>query len=153
MQPEVLPFLPKRPRQPDRSRHLPEKHPERRSSIDVTRADRILLTVLIAIALLAVPGAALAERGERHVRVTGPSGSTVIDATEDGIFSVDGRLGTVVIEVRDGTVRCVSADCPDQICVGSGVVRAGAPVICAPNGVIAELAGDVGEGAIDAITR
>ncbi|MHB9004995.1 MAG: NusG domain II-containing protein [Coriobacteriia bacterium] len=119
----------------------------------MTRADRILLAALIVSALLAIPAAALASRGETRVAVSGPSGATVVDTADNGTYRIDGRLGTVVFEVRDGTMRCVSSTCPDKLCVDSGAVRVGSPVICAPNGVIAQLTGETGGGAVDAVSR
>lgn len=119
----------------------------------MTRADRILLAALVVSALLAIPAAALASRDDTHVRLSGPSGATVVDTAENGIFEIQGRTGTVVFEVRDGVVRCTSSSCPDKLCVLSGVVRAGSPIICAPNGVIAQPIGNGGGESVDAVTR
>ena len=77
----------------------------------------------------------------------------LLDPARDGTYRVQGRIGEVVFEVRDGEVRCVSADCPDHVCVRSGTVRAGAPVVCAPNGVVAEFTGVSEGGAVDAVSR
>lgn len=119
----------------------------------MTRADRILLAVLVAIALLAVPAAALASRGQRQVRISGPTGVTAVDLSHDGSYRIEGRISDVVFEVRDGVLSCVSSGCPDQVCVHAGTARPQAPIICAPNGVIAEFASGDGGGGVDAISR
>lgn len=118
----------------------------------MTRADRILLAVLIAVAALAVPATALGVRGQHAAYLSGPSGVTQVDLAHDATYRIDGRLGEVVFTVREGSLRCVSSGCPDQICVRAGVARPGAPIICAPNGVIAEFTGENG-GGVDAISR
>lgn len=48
----------------------------------------------------------------------------------------------LVIEVKNGEAYFVSSDCPDQICVNSGVQhKAGQRAACLPNGVILQIVG------------
>ena len=118
----------------------------------LTRADWVLLAAMVAL------GAALLLMqqggGAATVRVTGTDGfSETFDLGEDRTVEVPGPLGTTVVAVRDGAARVISSPCPQQICVRMGPARrAGEVIVCVPNGVVVELAGE-GHGRVDAITR
>ncbi len=51
---------------------------------------------------------------------------------EERVFDVEyeGRKNT--IEIKDGTIRVINADCPDKVCVNTGALSA-VPIICVPN--------------------
>ncbi len=117
----------------------------------MTRADRILLIILTLVCVLSVPLAAAAGAG-RGVLLKGPAGCTRVDPGRDGRYTVAGRDGAVVFEVRDGVVRCVASSCPDQVCVRSGSLTPSRPIVCAPNGVVASLTSSRG-GGLDAVSR
>lgn len=51
----------------------------------------------------------------------------------------DGRINTVQIE--NGRIRMVSADCPDHTCIHMGWLESDAlPIVCLPNRLIIEFA-------------
>ncbi len=120
----------------------------------MTRADAMLLAALAAFALAAYPvAAALAgDAASSTAILAGPYGETRIDLDVDALITVEGRGGPVRFEVEDGLIRVVDATCPDGVCVRSGVLAAGAPIVCAPNGVFARMADGRG-GDLDAISR
>lgn len=121
----------------------------------MTRGDRFLIG-LVALAIVAsVPISAAALVGGGHAaRVKGPAGSTKLDLRHDGTYTIEGRTGDVVVRVTDGAARCVSADCPDKVCVHSGEARPGRPIVCAPNGVTVSVASDrTDDRSIDAVSR
>lgn len=65
------------------------------------------------------------------------------------IISGDGHKNTV--EVRNGKIGIISADCPDKICVNTGFIGDGVmPIVCVPNGVMIVVKDDGGQ--IDAQT-
>ncbi len=75
--------------------------------------------------------------------------SSVTESYEFTVSSEDGGSNTV--EVRNGSIGVVSADCPDGLCVGMGFIGAkGMPVVCLPNGLMIVVEG--GEGDVDAKT-
>lgn len=117
----------------------------------MTRGDRMLLAGLVLVAVLSLPVAAAMARPDAVV-LRGPAGATHVDPSIDATYRIEGLTGEVVFTVNDGAVRCVSSNCPDQVCVHAGTVRPGAPVICAPNGVIAECDSS-GEVGLDAVSR
>ena len=63
---------------------------------------------------------------------------------EQGIYDLSCdqiiRIGeTNVCEIRDGQVRMIEADCPDQLCIRQGAFGAdGGMIVCLPNRVVIE---------------
>ncbi|HET6498859.1 MAG TPA: NusG domain II-containing protein, partial [Coriobacteriia bacterium] len=103
--------------------------------------------------LLSAPHA-LASLGADHeaVVVRGPEGVTTVPLADSARYVVPGHVGDVVVEVKDGAVRIVAADCPDHVCVRMGSGGPGRPLICAPNGVsVLTVADDAKE--FDALSR
>ena len=121
----------------------------------MTRGDRLLIGLVALAVVVSVPiSAAALAGGGRVAKVTGPAGSTTLDLRHDGTYTVEGRTGDVVVRVADGAVRCLSADCPDRVCVRSGEARIGRPIVCAPNGVTVSVSGArTDERSIDAVSR
>ena len=118
----------------------------------MTRADRILLVVLVAITVMSAPLVTWAMPAGGPVSITSPHGTTRVDPNLDSSYRVQGRLGTVTVVVRDGAVFCSESECPDEVCVRSGILAAGRPIVCAPNGVVVMYAASERE-ALDAVSR
>ena len=77
---------------------------------------------------------------------------------EQGIFDLSCdqtiRIGeTNVCEIRDGQVRMIEADCPDQLCVHQKAIsRTGESIICLPNQVVVSVQGSK-ESELDGIVN
>ncbi len=119
----------------------------------MTRGDLLIVIAVAGFALLAVPvaGVALVQPAEGAV-FSSPAGETRVALDAPGRYQVAGARGTVTFEVAEGQVRAIAAECPDGLCVNSGVARPGRPIVCAPNGVSAALTGG-GAGELDAVSR
>ena len=64
----------------------------------------------------------------------------VLSLDEDAFVTVTGSLGTNVIEVADGRVRCLESDCSNQTCVKQGWVSGrGQTVVCLPHKLIVQV--------------
>ena len=62
---------------------------------------------------------------------------------EDTTVTVTGTLGTNIIEVADGRVRCLESDCSNQTCVKQGWVSGrGQTVVCLPHKLIVQVVAD-----------
>lgn len=119
----------------------------------MTRADRIVIVVVAALALAVWPIAVAAADGADQVTITGPAGETVVPMARDAIYEIDGARGTVTVSVEDGAVSVTDSNCPDQTCVRTGAVRtSGSVVACVPNRVIVRVGGDSTDG-LDARVR
>lgn len=74
--------------------------------------------------------------------------STAEDQTLD--IEYDGRINTVQIE--NGKIRVLSANCPDHTCVRMGWLESGAlPIVCLPNHLVIEFTD--ADSSADAIIR
>jgi len=121
----------------------------------VTRGDGIVLACVLAVALLSVPAVlAVADAGSAAALISGPAGQTETTLSDNARYTVEGREGTVVFEVRDGHLLCTSSSCADQVCVRQREALPGRPVVCAPNGVVARVSGAAAkEASLDAVSR
>ena len=66
-----------------------------------------------------------------------------LSAAEDTVFSVETEYGVNEIQIQDGTIRMLSADCPDQTCVQMGpLTEAGLPIVCLPHRLVIQYTAD-----------
>lgn len=67
----------------------------------------------------------------------------VLPLDEDATLTVTGSLGTNVIEVRGGRVRCPESDCANQVCVDAGwICDAGQMIVCLPHKLTVQVVAD-----------
>jgi hypothetical protein len=76
------------------------------------------------------------------------------DLTHDRVFTVHGREGPVVFEIRNGAVSVRSSTCRRQICARTPPVSGPfSQIVCAPNHVLAEIRGGAEEDKPDGVAR
>lgn len=109
----------------------------------LTRYD-VLVMILVAL-LIPLSGFFL-------IRSDG-SGSTCVITTqaeefryslaEDRILTVEGDGGLhLTVTIADGGVSVISSDCPDGVCIRTGVIRkAGEAIVCVPARVVIAIHG------------
>ncbi len=63
------------------------------------------------------------------------------DVEKTYTFTVTGEDGcTNIIEVRNGSIGIISADCPDKLCVKQGFIDSSLlPITCLPNRVVIQI--------------
>lgn len=67
----------------------------------------------------------------------------VLSLGEDATVTVTGSLGTNIIEIANGRVRCLESDCSNQTCVKQGWVSGrGQTVVCLPHKLIVQVVAD-----------
>jgi len=112
------------------------------------------LLFLVPVLLFLVPFLAL-RGGEGESALISVSGDVImtIDLTEirDEIIELDDTFHSTIL-VRDGRIGFLSAACPDQTCVRTGMIdRAGQISVCVPSRTVIRVTGGVPE--IDAVVR
>jgi hypothetical protein len=119
----------------------------------VTHGDRLLVVIVALAAALAWPATLMATSSRADVvRITGPSGTSVVALRPDREIAIEGLDGPITLVLRDGGVRVTGSRCPDRLCVRQGIVsRAGSAIVCVPGGVTVRIGGD--DGALDAVVR
>lgn len=117
------------------------------------------LSAIIIIAVIAVVAASVAAvmvfgaQTAADTAVVHASDGSVRELPLDqaGTFSVTTEKGTNEIEVKDGQVRVVEADCPNHDCVEQGwISRAGQQIVCLPHELWIEIVPAEGSDAQDA---
>ena len=70
----------------------------------------------------------------------------------DRTFEIKTDRGENTVEIKDGKIRVLSADCPDKTCVRMGWLESSTmPIVCLPHKLVIEFA-DADDG-VDAITE
>lgn len=111
----------------------------------MTRGDRIVVLVVVALAVAAWPIAGLAAGGAPDASVaivTGPDATYRVPLDAERRLEVRGLDGTVTVRVGERSVRVTESECRDGLCVGRGAIEApGEAIVCAPNGVTVRISG------------
>ena len=119
----------------------------------MTRGDHAIVLLVLVFALATLPATLFAGAvTPESVLITGPAGSTTAPLDTSATYTVEGRDGVVTVKVADGRAWVAHAECPDGVCVRSGVAAPGRPVVCAPNGVAVSVR-SAERGALDARSR
>jgi len=74
---------------------------------------------------------------------------------DDISFSVNGKIGAVGIEIKDGAASIARTTCPKGICKMTGAIsNPNSRLICAPNNIMVRIlpAGGSGDGGVDGVT-
>lgn len=110
------------------------------------------LVVYALIAALVLVAAGTTGGGAETLVLHTPGGGMSLDLSRDTLVAVEGRLGLVTVEIREGRARISASPCTGQHCVRTGWISEGAEVsVCLPSGVWMECV-DSG-GSPDAVTR
>lgn len=73
-----------------------------------------------------------------------------LSKAEDTTFDIDYNGSTNTVEIKDGKIRVLKAECPDNTCVHMGWLSSSAmPIVCLPNHLVIEFAENNSE--IDAV--
>jgi hypothetical protein len=119
----------------------------------MTLADRILIAAVAGLILAshAFVGTYAMQGSIVTIQV---HGKTLHKATlrETRSISVQGSHGLVTVEIRDGKVAVVKAECPNHVCVRIGWrSHAGEVIVCVPNVTVVRIGADQRDG-VRAIT-
>lgn len=100
----------------------------------------MVFAIAIILSLLLIP------KPSDTLSVKAGDAEYAFSLNENGIYSVEGPLGTTTIEIRDKRARIIDSPCPNKTCVASSWSKT---LVCLPNRVIAT-ANSKDEGGIDA---
>ena len=116
--------------------------------------DIVLILALLLLALLAWGALRLTKKpgGEAVVTVDGVLVAT-LPLSIEARLPVGAERGFLnVVEVADGRVRVLEADCPDRLCVRQGWIRYdGESIVCLPHKLVVSIRG--GGQDLDAVAR
>ena len=110
----------------------------------------VIALVLAASVSLSLKGGAAAKTPV--VRVNADGREYIFSLSEDGIFSVQGKNGETVLEIKGEMVRILDSACPEKTCAAQGFISSG-KIVCLPNRVIVTAENGAKKGKTDAISR
>lgn len=111
--------------------------------------DYVIIVLVVAIALGSLGVLAIKPRGgysSKYVEISSENKlykKIYLNSSTNERFTVKNKFGENEIEISNGSVRILDADCPDKICVKDGAIREpGQILVCLPNKVVVEIKGD-----------
>ncbi|MCQ4923710.1 NusG domain II-containing protein [Tissierella carlieri] len=114
----------------------------------MTKADKILIIVIIAISLVSLGFIKNSATGYKEkyisIQVDGKEYKKIIfDKSVIGkTIPIETEFGYNLIEIGDGEVKVIDADCPDKLDVLQGTIsKAGEIIVCLPNKLVVEIKG------------
>ena len=115
----------------------------------------ILLLLLVVSVVLCLVFFLPRKNGDKNTANVYVDGELVfsVDLTETTTFerTIETPGGYNVIQVDNGRIRVVDADCPDKVCVDTGWRTAGgAPIVCLPHKLVIKIEKN---GEFDAISE
>ena len=107
------------------------------------RPPKLLLDIVLILAVLAIGAAILLlthnnrEQGAYVVVMVQNKEIARYSMTNNGVYDIyDNNGNTNKIEISDGRVRMLEADCPNHLCMHQGWIRfEGQSIVCLPNKV------------------
>ena len=112
--------------------------------LTMTKGDRILNVCIMLVAIgLIVPIFFMAPDSTVAVVQVRNEEQLRISLLKDGKYAVDGTLGKVHIEVKDGAVRVEQENSPHHYCSRQGFVDSpNTPIVCLPNETVITIEGE-----------
>jgi len=113
----------------------------------LTVNDILLVVLLLLISAFPLFYFYQDNNAEKRLVVTHLEKKEYYSLSKDSDFTVN----NVNFRIENKTVRVISANCPEQVCVNTGAIsKSGSSIICAYNRVLAEITGE-GAPAVDAV--
>lgn len=102
---------------------------------------RVILAIAAFIFLASVVGSILVLRAPHGQMVQIVQNSNVLytfdlSKQDDQTIQVEYEGRTNIIQIQDGKIRILEADCPDHTCIQMGWLDSAAPIVCLPNHLV-----------------
>ena len=99
-----------------------------------------ILIILIILVLIGLSFFLFRSTGNQaEVVITTPNEEYIYPLDTDGVYKVQGYIGSSVIEVKDSQVKFIESSCKNKICMIGSISRNGQFLACLPNGIIASV--------------
>lgn len=119
----------------------------------LTWGDKVIASFLLLVSLLSFAIVKALDRPGQIALITVQNGQKFSkNLSQNEKFFVSGQIGETTIEVFDGTIKVISSDCPQKLCVRQGGIRqTGEIIVCVPNRLTISIMG-TRKNKFDAIT-
>ena len=100
----------------------------------MTRADLILAAGITLLSFLMIAFSFSHPKGGKAEVFIDNESAGVLSLSEEGVYSFDGMMSPVKVEVKEGGIKILESGCPLHLCMKRGSVsRVGETVVCLPN--------------------
>ena len=117
------------------------------------KGDMILICIVLCLALCGFGFMLFGDRGTGGTLTVTIDGVVYknYDLSKNQEVIMDETLGYNRFEIKDGVVKMMEADCPDQYCVDHAPIhRKGETIVCLPHKVVLEITNSAVEREVDA---
>lgn len=117
------------------------------------KKDWILIVGILLVALVGFLGMKLLNKGMGSYAVV------TLDGKEYGRYSLEKNQeiminDTNLLKIENGVADMIEADCPDKLCVHQKAIqKKGETLVCLPNKIVVEIAGEAVYNEIDAVVN
>ena len=107
----------------------------------MTKADKILIACIMVLAVgLVFPLLGHAPQSNKAVVSVKNKEVLRINLNQNANYSVNGKLGKVKIQVKDGKIRVRQENSPHHLCSKQGYVSdTNTPIVCLPNATVIKI--------------
>ena len=118
---------------------------------------KIIIVIAVLIFVAGIAGSIVVLNSPKKNTVVIKSDGNILYTLDlsrepDRTFEIKTDRGENTVEIKDGKIRVISADCPDKTCVRMGRLESSAmPIVCLPHKLVIEFAAD--DDGVDAITE
>lgn len=125
----------------------------------MNKADKIFICLVIVLAILSYVPLLVSDfmnSGKKKEAVVSFKNDEILrlDLYEDGIYSVEGTLGPVDVEIQDEAVRVEKENSPYHLCSIQGwVSQPNRPIICLPNNIVVEIQASETDNDVDTVIQ
>jgi hypothetical protein len=119
------------------------------------KLDYVIIVVLALFTITSFVGTLLNSNrkyNEKYVKieVDGKLYDTYTLINHEETIKIKTKLGENLIQIKDGKVHVLDADCPDKVCIKDGYIsEPGQILVCLPNKVVVEVKGKITNQEID----
>lgn len=109
--------------------------------------DKIIITIILLISLISIIVIKYPRnnfQGEKYVEIYVNrelyKKISLMDKNLDETFKIETDLGYNIVQIKDGGVNILDADCPDKYCVTDGFIdQPGQMLVCLPHRLVIEI--------------
>lgn len=110
------------------------------------KGDFLILIILVLVAAAAYFAVEAATAGGSNLQaVVLADGAEVLRvdlSTKEFTKTIQRASGNVTVKIGNGSASVIQADCPDKLCVATGVLtKAGDAAVCLPNRIVLQIEG------------
>lgn len=125
----------------------------------MNKADKIFIMIVVVCAILSYIPLLVSDiwnQDKQKEAVVSFKNDVIleIDLYKNGVYTVDGTLGPVDIEVQDEAVRVEKETSPYHLCSIQGwVSQSNRPIICLPNNIVVEIRAGETQADVDTVIQ